>query len=36
LEELIEDNKGRSEAGKVAVWRKIEQTLANNDTVVTE
>ncbi len=36
LEDLIEDNKGRSEADKVAVWRKIEQALANNDAVVTE
>ncbi len=36
LEDLIEDNKGLSEADEVAIWCKIEQTLVNKDTVLNE
>jgi hypothetical protein len=36
LADLVEDNKGRVPADKIAIWRKIEQALANNDEVVNE
>ena len=36
LADLVKDNKGRSPADKVAIWRKIEQALARNDAVVNE
>jgi len=36
LGDLVKDNTGRSAADKIAIWRKIEQALANNDEVVNE
>ena len=36
LDDILEDNKGRSDADRQMLWRKIEATLRSNDAVVLE